>query len=450
MTNIARVARCLLALVLLSPSLADAQQPAEQQEIAPRVTLGGQMRFRTESRRNFKFDPSTRGNDEAIGLSRIRLRLTFNPASTVNGVVELQDARLYNAEALSATRTPNIFADRLDIHQAYLDLRAPESAAAGVTVRVGRQKLSYGSQRLVSPLEWVNTARVFDGVKVSTGAGEGRTIEAFGVRLVPVSPEGFNDHGPTGSRMFNSQLYGVYLTDREAAAGTTLEGYWLLRRFVLARDAVQTLGARFDTARGPWSLDGEAAFQTGAWGGMDHRARMLHLGGSVAIATLGGTRVGGAYNLGSGDDDPLDGIHRTFDNLYPLNHAFYGYMDFFALQNLHNLELTAETPLPGGVTARVALQDFELAEPRTDAWYNAGAGIVRASAAGNVHAAAVALSSHVGREIDFTLRIPARAFGIGANLEVGYSRFLGGDYLRQNEFAALGADFFYFQTLVGF
>ena len=178
---------------------------------------------------------------------------------------------------------------------------------------------------------------------------------------------------------------------------------------------------------------------------------MLHLGGSVAIAVLGGTRLGGAYNLGSGDDDPADGIHRTFDNLYPLNHAFYGYMDFFALQNLHNLELTAETPLPGGVTARVALQDFALAEPHTDAWYNAGAGIVRAASAGNVHAADVALSSHVGREIDFTLRIPARAFGIGANLEVGYSRFLGGDYLRQNEFAALGADFFYTQvTLVGF
>ena len=102
------------------------------------------------------------------------------------------------------------------------------------------------------------------------------------------------------------------------------------------------------------------------------------------------------------------------------------------------------------MTARVALQDFELAEPRTDAWYNAGAGIVRAASAGNIHAAAVALSSHVGREIDFTLRIPARAFGIGADLEVGYSRFLGGDYLRQTESAALSADFFYFQTLVGF
>jgi len=446
MKHITVLACLTLALTIFPAPLAVAQD----REIAPGVNVGGQMRLRTESRRNFKFDPSARGNDETIGLSRVRLRLAWKPADIAEGVVEFQDARLYNAEAISATKTPNIFADRLDVHQAYLDLRAPEGAAPKVNVRVGRQKLSYGSQRLISPLEWVNTARVFDGAKVSMGVGDGRTIDGFGVRLVPVSPEGLNDHRPTGSRLFNSQLYGVYLTDRKAVARTTLEGYWLLRRFAQARDAVQTLGARVDTARGPWSLDGEAAFQAGEWGGMQQRALMLHLGGSVAVTPLAGTRIGGAFNLGSGDDDPDDGVHRTFDNLYPLNHAFYGYMDFFALQNLRNLELTAEVPLPGGVTARIALQDFDLAEPGADVWYNAGAGIVRAASAGTAQSTDAALSSDVGREIDFTLRVPATALGIGAGFELGYSRFVGGAYMRQAEFAALSADFFYFQTIVGF
>ena len=60
----------------------------------------------------------------------------------------------------------------------------------------------------------------------------------------------------------------------------------------------------------------------------------------------------------SGDDDPTDGVHATFDNLYPLNHVYYGYMDLFALQNLRNVELSVETALPGGAYLRDA--DFKL------------------------------------------------------------------------------------------
>ena len=46
------------------------------------------------------------------------------------------------------------------------------------------------------------------------------------------------------------------------------------------------------------------------------------------------------FNYGSGDDDPQDGAHGTFDQLYPLGHAYYGYIDPFALQNLRNTEVT--------------------------------------------------------------------------------------------------------------
>jgi hypothetical protein len=39
-------------------------------------------------------------------------------------------------------------------------------------------------------------------------------------------------------------------------------------------------------------------------------------------------------NFGSGDDDPSDGDHGTFVNLLPTNHAYYGLVDQFAMQNL--------------------------------------------------------------------------------------------------------------------
>ena len=415
------------------------EESSDWREILPGLTMGSQLRLRTESRRNAKFDGARPGNDEDYLLSRFRFDLTWHPTDRVTGVVELQDARIHGERAISETRTPNIFADRLDFHQAYLDVQSPASGPVPISVRIGRQKLVYGSQRMVSPLEWVNTARVFDGARIGVGVGTGRKLDAFATRLVPVTPTGLNDHAPTGSRMFNSQLHGVYYSDTALVAGAAVEGYWLLRRAARFDDAVHTIGTRVDTRYGPWAFDGELAAQSGSHGGLDHRAALLHAGGSYTTGLPGRLKLGTAFNLGSGDDDPTDGVHGTFDQLYPLGHAYYGYMDLFALQNLRNTEVTVEAVLPRRTTLRVALQDFALLSPGADAWYNVGGAVVH-------HAGGPAIPSHVGNELDITVRLPVGPVG----LEVGYGRFFGGAYLRDASFALDTADFFYLQTMVGF
>lgn len=415
------------------------ETPSDRREILPGLTVGSQLRLRGESRRNFKFDDARAGNDEGFLLSRFRVGLTWQPSEQVTGAVELQDARIHGEEAISETRTPNVFADQLDVHQAYLDVEAPASSRVPLAVRVGRQKLVYGSQRLISPLEWVNTARVFDGARIAIGAGAGRRLDAFATRLVPVAPRGLNDHGPTGSRLFNSQLHGVYYTDGALLPDGAVEGYWLLRREGRLADAVHTIGTRIDARYGPWAFDGELAGQTGSYGGLDHRAALVHVGGSFATRLPGRPQIGAAFNLGSGDDDPDDGVHGTFDNLYPLNHVYYGTMDLFALQNLRNVEVSVDTALPGGASVRVAYQHFALVAPGTDAWYNAAAGIVHAGGDPNV-------AADVGSELDVTVR--ARVWHVG--LEAGYGYFRGGGYLRELDFRLNSAHFFYLQTTVGF
>lgn len=94
---------------------------------------------------------------------------------------------------------------------------------------------------------------------------------------------------------------------------------------------------------------------------------------------------------------------------------------------------------PNGPACASAWQGFTLAAPGTDAWYNAGAGIVHRAAGPDV-------APHVGNEIDITLRAPLPHLG----LEVGYGRFIGGAYLRDDAFKLRSADFFYLQTVVGF
>ena len=420
-----------------APPVTDAS--SDWREILTGLTLGSEIRLRSESRRNARFDRERPGNDEDYLPSRFRVRLTWEPSERVTGVVELQDARMLGEEAISDIRAPNIYADPLDVHQAYLDVGLPGSASVPISVRIGRQKLVYGAQRMVSPLEWVNTARVFDGVRIGLDAGSGRGLDAFATRLVPVRPTGFNDHGPTGSRMFNSQLHGVYYRDASLLPGGRVEGYWLLRREARLDDAVHTVGTRVDAVHGAWALDAELAAQGGRYGGVLHRAALLHVGGSFTAELPGRPKLGAAFNYGSGDDDPHDGVHGTFDQLYPLGHAYYGYIDLFALQNLRNTEVTVEAELPGSVRLRVGVQDFALAAPGADAWYDVGGAVVH-------RAAGESLSPHVGNEVDVTIRVPVGDVG----LEAGYGRFFGGAYLRDAGFAQRTADFLYVQTTFGF
>ena len=102
---------------------AAAERGSDWREILPGLTMGSQLRLRAEGRNNFRFDESRAGNDEGFVLSRFRWDLTWEPAERVTGVVELQDARIYGERAIDENRTPNIFADELDLHQAVLDLR---------------------------------------------------------------------------------------------------------------------------------------------------------------------------------------------------------------------------------------------------------------------------------------------------------------------------------------
>ena len=104
--------------------------------------------------------------------------------------------------------------------------------------------------------------------------------------------------------------------------------------------------------------------------------RDLDLSAFAAHAGVGYTfdagwlpRIGLAYNYGSGDGDPTDGDIETFQNLFPTNHKFYGYMDLSSLQNLHDIRL-AYTIKPTN-TSMIALEGHTHFLDRTsDYWYN--------------------------------------------------------------------------------
>ena len=145
--------------------------------------------------------------------------------------------------------------------------------------------------------------------------------------------------------------------------------------------------------------------------------------------------------------------HETFDNLFPTNHKFYGYMDFFSLQNLHDVRfIVTAKPTP---RLSLALEGhlFWLADDRDSLYAVNGTprgGLV--STPGTGYGLNSGYSKFVGGEIDL---IAGYALTKNASLEAGFGHFFTGGYLQSTfrtaaNQGATDANWFYLQTTMTF
>jgi hypothetical protein len=362
--------------------------------------------------------------------------------------------------------------DTIDLHQAYVTLGNHKEFP--LSIKVGRQELSYGEERLVGAFAWNNIGRVFDAAKLRW------QNPWFGVDLFTshvVIPE---------DRHFNlSNDYdwfsGAYATSTKIPKNL-LDVYFLARNAnktaisaepspqspqPSARD-IYTLGFRLKSKPnevGNWDYSLESAYQFGDFqdrrlGGaaaprLDQQAWMVVAQGGYTFADAWATpRLGVEYDYGSGDSDVTDGKHETFENLFPTNHKFYGYMDFVSLQNIHDVRAIFQLKPTPRMSVAIEGHGFWLANTH-DNFYNVGGaprgGATLASNVGTGTGYGVnpSYNSFVGTEVDVIAGYALTRF---AQLEAGYGHFFVGDYIRSS-LAAVGsqdANYVYLQATVNF
>jgi hypothetical protein len=243
-------------------------------------------------------------------------------------------------------------------------------------------------------------------------------------------------------------LYSVYVGYRGFSWGD-LELYWIFRNNENLTRRIHTTGTRFEGKQGPWDYDGELAIQFGDWANhVDHQALAVHLGGGYTFTNAWAKpRLGLQYNYASGDDNPTDGEHHTFDNLYPTNHLHYGYIDFFSWRNMHDLQFELKFDPAERLWIKTSLHFFWLAE-EDDQWYNAGGG----ATAGVRPMSGRHADSYVGEELDIVVNYIPNLPCLGKSLamQVGYSHFFGEDFVNDTIGDEDGADFAYLQMLMKF
>ncbi len=396
------------------------------------LSLGGEARIRWEIWDGFGFNPSNATARDDFALYRVLLHADLHLGENLRVFAEGKAALEDDRSLAGGHRT--LDRDELDLQQLFVDVTIPLADDGKLTIRAGRQMLLLGNQRLVSPLPWSNTMRAWDGVNLMY-EGHGWKVQGFWTQYVQIQKYDFNE--PDNQTKF----WGIYATGTPAGLGLpipencTLLGKAKLDLYYLGLQRTDpvtfngttgsedrhTLGGRVWGPLGDTGFDYEVegAWQFGSLGQQDINAWMLATQVGYTLADCPAQpRVFVGFDYASGDEK-TGGDVETFNQLFPLGHKYLGYADFIGRQNVMDLSFGLDVkPLPKWTVG--VHQHFFYRATDTDAVYNAGGGITRASPASAAH--------YVGNELDLTVKYAAcRNFDVLA----GYSRFFAGDFINQ-------------------
>lgn len=383
------------------------------------LTLGGQVRERLEYFDQFQFGSSQPDQSDAYLLSRIMLSADLHATRHFRLFVEGKSSLATDRDLQG--KDSNGFVDDITLQNALVDVMIPFGERASLTLRGGRQELLFGAQRLVSPLDWSNVRRTFDG-----GSGIVRlqdwTVTPFWASLVTVRQYEFNKPST------DKQLFGIYATGPAPVLPIRADLYWLGANNETAsfngtagRERRQTLGTRAWGQVKDVGLDFEleAAIQVGTIGGEDILAGMVTANGGYALPLPVPSRVTLNFDYASGDGR-AGGDVGTFNQLYPLGHGYLGYMDYVGRQNIISPSTGINVTPLRGLTLSLTQYFFWRASDQ-DALYNAAGAVLRPGTATDAR--------YVGAELDLLVNYQITRHLLGY---VGYSHFFTGDFVDRS------------------
>lgn len=381
------------------------------------LKLEAEERFRLEGYKKANF---TQGNDDSYFLNRFRLQADLRFGSWFKFVSQMQDARPLLEKPPIGPPNEN----RWDLKLAYAEFGDPEKR--WFSLRVGRQLINYNNT-LIADSEWRNQGRSYDAVAVNLRDGRYR-LGVFAASAVVPEETGISHHQQ------GNNIYGVYGRAANILPNSSLEPFVLWRvqpRLVIeparssmtGKEDMKSFGLRLKGRAGTlFNYSIEAARQIGKDGPEGIRAWALTGGANYSFQSVSARpRVFAQYDYASGNHDPGDGVHRTFDTIYPTAHDRFGITDLLGWQNIRAVRGGVTIAPHRRLTVTTQYLDFWVAST-ADAVYNISGGAI---VYGTVPAGT---SSHLGQEFD-----AYSWYELNSHLNIGggYGRFDAGAFLSQ-------------------
>jgi hypothetical protein len=400
-------------------------------------------------------------NNNSYWLSRLMPRVAYS-GKDASFLVEGRASSSLGDERFNATAPGDGLPENdsgLDVHQAFVVIGSPKQSP--LSLKLGRQELVYGEQRLVGHSRWGNIGRTFDAAKVRWQHPD-FGVDVFTGGYVYNDSNNLNRSNPQDRfsgvyfdfpKVLKREIAEAYVFARNTARGIATDNWTGVAppvRFPGAQD-LYTAGVRIKAKPGayaPFDYGAELMYQFGeraavfpgtavplalAAPRLDHEASAAVLQGSYSWpGSPVQSRLMIIYSYGSGDRNASDTRSGTFQNLFPTNHSVYGYMDLSSLQNLHDVRISyAFKPTR---TSTLAIEGHsQFLRRRTDFWYN-GAGVPRnfataTAGSGGGFRVNPSYSNHLGNEVDVVATWALRRY---AQLEAAACRYFRGDYIKQS------------------
>lgn len=406
-----------IALTLLSYNDAKAQ-----------LTVTGQLRERTEVRAG-QGTLQKEGEKAALFTSqRFRLNAGFS-GYRYKVFASLQDVRVWGQDASTINRTTTEANNGILLNEAWGEIYLNDtiSKIQNLSLKMGRQEISYDDQKVLGGLDWLQQGRRHDAIilkfankgwiaDVGVAFNQNKELNTGTVfnGTNPAYPAGTNAIGTlyksfqyayVGKKFFFGDLSFLFFKDdfNKYTGPSTAKVYGT---GVWSRN---TTGVYFNsTIKRKLNLTGSFYHQ----GGHDKDGRSLSANLASITSTLQVGRklfIGPGIDYLSGDDGTkavtATSDNNRFDPLYGTPHKFWGGMDYFyaasgfGKQGLLNYFLKAKYNLRDNLILVAELHGFEAANKLSN-----GTGGT--------------LSSYLGTELDLVMKYN---FTKMINIEAGYS-----------------------------
>ncbi len=389
------------------------------------MDIGGQYRARYHGENNMRGSGLT-GRDDNFLLHRTRLYSNWEISDRFRVYGEMIDA-----ESNYENFTPRaIEVNRADMLNLFADAKLFDGNQGDLFLRYGRQELLFGNQRTVSPLDWANTRRTFEGVK-SFWRGKDWDFDAFWVRPVIVDPYRFDNVDD------NQEFSGAYASYKGwKDEKLDFYGFRHIKTAGAQPFSNTTLGTAYNGTVDTWVWDHEVAYQFGDFAGNSHQSGFFVVGLGRKFDDQKGKPVFMAYyDWARGDTPP----GNAYDQLFPLVHKYNGFMDLFGRRNLEdvNFQLTMK---PTDKTTLLLWHHILWRQNTNDVVYNANNTVFNSNVTGG---------RQLGQELDLLLTY---AIQPRHELMLGYSHFWAGDYYKTTPGLPYrnDANFFYTQYQFNF
>jgi Alginate export len=318
---------------------------------------------------------------------------------------------------------PGLDEEKMYVHQGFFDLGLWKSGRNSLTLRAGRQEMTFGSQNLVSTRDGRNIRRSLDGARLTWIKGDW-TVDLLAARPTLENSDYF-DNPPNHSQSFwaayavhpfrflphgNIDLYYMGLDNKSVAFDGKGTG----------REQRETIGTRLWGTTEHWDYNDEFTFQWGWFRSGDIRAWAVSTehGYRLEQAPLS-PRFGLRAVAFSGDQNPSSNNVGTFNSIYEKG-PYFSYAELFARRNLVAVQPSAELKLMKTLSLTFN-PAFFWRESTSDGLYSVGNAVIVPGSKNDARF----IASQASAQLQWRMNRNLTWF-------TEYGHFFAGDFLKQS------------------